>query len=198
MRKVSLMGVTLRGADDMAFQHDSEVERIEGTPRRRVSLMGVDDMAFQHDKDDKERIEGTPRRRVSLMGVTLRGVDDMAFQHDSEGQNTSEKESEMKERYENTKERTMEVPQHSDVAKKSWLSMYTSVLSSPPMLLLLLSHFLTRLGISSFLSLSTDRVIQFGGVSKAQSSLLLSIIGVSNCLGSVVFGQLLDRWKQHL
>ena len=170
MRKVSLMGVTLRG---------------------------VDDMAFQHDKDDKERIEGTPRRRVSLMGVTLRGVDDMAFQHDSEGQNTSEKESEMKERYENTKERTMEVPQHSDVAKKSWLNMYTSVLSSPPMLLLLLSHFLNNLGIFSFYSFSADRAIQSGGRSKAESSLLLSIVGVSSCLGRVVIGQLLDRWKQH-
>ena len=95
------------------------------------------------------------------------------------------------------KEGTMEESQHSDVAKKSLLKMYTSVLSSPPMLLNLLHVFLNYLGISSFYSLSTDRAIKFGGVSKAESSLLLIIIGVSNCLGSVVFGQLLDRWKQH-
>ena len=94
----------------------------------------------------------------------------------------------------------MEESQHSDVAKKpkkSLLKMYTYVLSSPPMLLNLLCHFLNYLGISAFFSFSTDRAIKFGGVSKAESSLLLSIIGVSNCLGSVVFGQLLDRWKQH-
>ena len=129
--------------------------------------------------EESKGIEGTLslRRGVSLRGVSLRGVRDMA------------------------KEGTMEESQHSDVAKKpkkSLLKMYTSVLSSPPMLLNLLHVFLNYLGISSFYSLSTDRAIKFGGVSKAESSLLLSIIGVSNCLGRVVFGQLLDRWKQHL
>ena len=58
---------------------------------------------------------------------------------------------------------------------------------------LLLSHFLIHLGIFSYFSFSTDRAIQFGGLSKGESSLLLSIIGVSNCLGRVLFGQLLDR-----
>ena len=147
-------------------------------------------------------LSGVSLRGNTPRGDTLREVGSVEFHEVEEqvqlGQKTCEKESEIEERCENTKEGIMEVSQHSDVAKKSSLKMYTSVLSSPPMLLLLLSHFLTRLGISSFLSLSTDRVIQFGGVSKAQSSLLLSIIGVSNCLGSVVFGQLLDRWKQHL
>jgi len=142
-----------------------------------------------NDKDSKE-IEGI-----------FRGVDNMAFQYEVEqqvkhGQNTCGKESEMKEKCKKTKEGTME---HSavetDVAKKSSLKMYTSVLSSPAMLLLLLSHFLLHLGIFSFFSFSTDRAIQFGGLSKAESSLLLSIIGVSNCLGRVVFGQLLDRFR---
>ena len=77
--------------------------------------------------------------------------------------------------------------------KKFSLKSYTSVLSSPPMLLLLLSHFLLHLGIFSYFSFSTDRAIQFGGLSKGESSLLLSIIGVSNCLGRIVFGQMLDR-----
>ena len=139
---------------------------------------------------------------VNLRGNTLREVGSVDFHEVEEqvqlGQKTCEKESEIEERCENTKEGTMEVSQHSDVAKKSSLKMYTSVLSSPPMLLLLLSQFLTNLGIYSFYSLSTDRVIKFGGLSKAESSLLLSIIGVSSCLGRVVFGQLLDRWKQHL
>ena len=81
-----------------------------------------------------------------------------------------------------------------DATKKKFsLKSYTSVLSSPPMLLLLLSHFLLHLGIFSYFSFSTDRAIQFGGLSKGESSLLLSIIGVSNCLGRIVFGQMLDR-----
>ena len=84
--------------------------------------------------------------------------------------------------------------EETDLAKENFsLKLYTSVLSSPPMLLLLLSHFLLHLGIFSYFSFSTDRVIQSGGLSKGESSLLLSIIGVSNCLGRIIFGQLLDR-----
>ena len=84
--------------------------------------------------------------------------------------------------------------EETEVTKKKFsLKVYTSVLSSPGMLLLLLSHFLIHLGIFSYFSFSTDRAIQFGGLSKGESSLLLSIIGVSNCLGRVLFGQLLDR-----
>ena len=147
-------------------------------------------------------LRGVNLRGVSLRGDTIRGVDRVDFHEVEEqvnlGQNTCEKEYEMKERFGNTKEGTMEVSQDSDVAKKSSLKMYTSVLSSPPMLLLLLSHFLNNLGVFSFYSFSTDRAIQFGGLSKAESSLLLSIVGVSSCLGRVVIGQLLDRWKQYI
>ena len=151
--------------------------------------------------------KGSLKKGVTLSGVNLRGntprgdtlreVGSVDFHEVEEqvqlGQNTCEKESEMKERCRNPKEGTMEISQNSD-AKKSSLKM---VLSSPPMLLLFLALFLYHLGIFSFYSLSTDRVIKFGGLSKAESSLLLSIIGVSSCLGRVVFGQLLDRWKQH-
>ena len=106
-----------------------------------------------------------------------------------------EKEREIKE---NPKEETMKARKadvgEMDVTRKKFsLKLYTSVLSSPAMLLLLLSHFLIHLGIFSYFSFSTDRAIQFGGLSKGESSLLLSIIGVSNCLGRVLFGQLLDR-----
>ena len=151
----------------------------EPFPKHTINVQSIE-RTLRLPVNDKESkgIEGTLslRRGVSLRGVSLRGVRDMA------------------------KEGTMEESQHSDVAKKpkkSLLKMYTSVLSSPPMLLNLLHVFLNYLGISSFYSLSTDRAIKFGGVSKAESSLLLSIIGVSNCLGRVVFGHLLDRWKQH-
>ena len=155
--------------------------------------------------------KGSLKKGVTLSGVNLRGntprgdtlreVGSVDFHEVEEqvqlGQNTCEKESEMKERCGNTKEGAMEVSQDSDVAKKSLLKMYTSVLSSPPMLLNLLCHLLNYIGIGAFYSLSTDRAIKFGGVSKAESSLLLSIVGVSSCLGRVVIGQLLDRWKQY-
>ena len=151
--------------------------------------------------------KGSLKKGLTLSGVNLRGntprgdtlreVGSVDFHEVEEqvqlGQNTCEKESEMKERCGNTKEGAMEVSQDSDVAKKSSLKMYTSVLSSPPMLLLLLSHFLLHLGIFSYFSFSTDRAIQFVGLTKGESSVLLSIIGVSNCLGRVLFGQLLDR-----
>ena len=155
--------------------------------------------------------KGSLKKGVTLSGVNLRGntprgdtlreVGSVDFHEVEEqvqlGQNTCEKESEMKERCGNTKEGAMEVSQDSDVAKKSSLKMYTSVLSSPPMLLLLLSHFLNNVGVFSFYTFSTDRAIKFGGRSQDESSLLLSIVGVSSCLGRVVIGQLLDRWKQH-
>ena len=87
--------------------------------------------------------------------------------------------------------------------------MHISALSSPAMLLFLLSQFLIGLGIDASFSFSPDRAlqvgglskveveIQVGGLSKAQISLLLSIIGVSNCVGRIFFGWLLDRSKPH-
>ena len=140
-----------------------------------------------------------PSKEKEIEGVEgrFRGIDNLTFQYEVEqgklGFNqrklcACEGEREMKE---NTKAIKAE---ETNVAKKVFsLKLYTSVLSSPPMLLLLLSHFLLHLGIFSYFSFSTDRVIQSGGLSKGESSLLLSIIGVSNCLGRIIFGQMLDR-----
>jgi len=138
-----------------------------------------------------ERIEGR-----------FRGIDNLTFQYQLEQAKLGfdqrklcacEGEREMKE---STKATKADCAEETDVVKKAFsLKLYTSVLSSPPMLLLLLSHFLLHLGIFSYFSFSTDRVIQSGGLSKGESSLLLSIIGVSNCLGRIIFGQLLDRFR---
>ena len=150
------------------------------------------------------RLPGNEKEVGGIEG-RFRGIDNLAFQHQLEqgklGFNqrkmcACEKEREMKE---TPKEGTMKAAkaysaEETEVTKKKFsLKVYTSVLSSPGMLLLLLSHFLIHLGIFSYFSFSTDRAIQFGGLSKGESSLLLSIIGVSNCLGRVLFGQLLDR-----
>ena len=140
-----------------------------------------------------------PSEEKEIEGVEgrFRGIDNLTFQYEVEQRKlgfnqgkrcTCESEREMTE---NTKTDSAD---KTDVVKKAFsLKLYTSVLSSPPMLLLLLSHFLLHLGIFSYFSFSTDRVIQSGGLSKGESSLLLSIIGVSNCLGRIIFGQMLDR-----
>ena len=58
--------------------------------------------------------------------------------------------------------------------------------------LLLLSHFLFNTGIFTAFSFTTDRAVQ-RGLNGGSSSLLLSLMGVSNCVGRVSFGFLLDR-----
>ena len=58
--------------------------------------------------------------------------------------------------------------------------------------LLLASHFLFNIGIFTAFSFTTDRAVQ-RGLNGGSSSLLLSLMGVSNCVGRVLFGLLLDR-----
>ena len=62
--------------------------------------------------------------------------------------------------------------------RKLLLKLYISVLSSPPMILFLLSQLLLNLGITAFFAFTPDRAIKSGGLSKSESSILLSIIGV--------------------
>ena len=137
-----------------------------------------------------------------MLEGTFRGIDNLAFQYEAEqgklGFNqrkmVKDKGSEDKNTPKEKEKAAKETENAFDATEKKFsLKSYTSVLSSPSMLLLLLSHFLLHLGIFSYFSFSTDRAIQFGGLSKGESSLLLSIIGVSNCLGRIVFGQMLDR-----
>jgi len=62
------------------------------------------------------------------------------------------------------------------------------------LLLLLVSHFLFNIGIFTAFSFTSDRAVQ-RGLDLASSSLLLSMMGVSNCAGRVLFGLLLDRFR---
>ena len=58
--------------------------------------------------------------------------------------------------------------------------------------LLLVSHFLFNTGIFTAFSFTTDRAVQ-RGLNGGSSSLLLSLMGVSNCIGRGIFGFILDR-----
>ena len=64
------------------------------------------------------------------------------------------------------------------------------------LLLLLTSHFLFNIGVFSTFTFTTDRAVQ-RNLTPAQSSLLLSIMGISNCFGRIFFGLILDRFRQH-
>lgn len=70
------------------------------------------------------------------------------------------------------------------------------LLSQPHMPLLLTSHFLVNLNLGVVGTFAFDRAVQLG-LSPGQASLILSVMGVSNILGRVVFGQVLDRWRPH-
>ena len=140
-------------------------------------------------KEENEEIEGTFKGINSMRASTMRfsSMKGNVFEYEREREMTEK----TKERI--TKAANADSAEETDEAKGKTLKLYTSVLSSPAMILLLLSHFLLHLGIFAYFSFSTDRAIQFVGLNKGESSVLLSIIGVSNCLGRVLFGQLLDR-----
>ena len=71
----------------------------------------------------------------------------------------------------------------------------SSILTSS-LLILLVSHFFFNMGIFAGFSFTTDRAVQ-GGLSPTHSSLLLSVMGVTNCLGRVIFGIILDQFRTH-
>ena len=69
-----------------------------------------------------------------------------------------------------------------------------AVFKSPPLIFLLISHFLLHLGIFVIFTFYSDRASDFG-ISREASTALLSIMGVSNFLGRIIFGKLLDRYR---
>ena len=69
---------------------------------------------------------------------------------------------------------------------------YLELLRCPAALFLLASYFLLDLGISSVPVFTTDRA-EAEGLSGPTASLLLSTMGVTNCLSRVIWGQVMDR-----
>jgi len=74
------------------------------------------------------------------------------------------------------------------------LTSYTSIFKSPAMIVLLLSHFLMHIAIFAAFAFTADRALVLG-LSKHSTAQLLSVMGVSNCIGRIVFGKLLDVFR---
>ena len=87
---------------------------------------------------------------------------------------------------------------HQDVEEKedkeSVAELLLSMFKSVPMMCLLISHFLIHLGIFVTFTFYSDRAAMFG-ISRNNSTALLSIMGVSNFLGRIIFGKLLDQFR---
>ena len=79
--------------------------------------------------------------------------------------------------------------------RKSGWETYRDLLRSPLLLLLLLSHLLVNLGIFSNFSFMADHAVQHG-MDISAAGLLLSVMGGANCTGRIIFGLLLDRFRQ--
>ena len=78
--------------------------------------------------------------------------------------------------------------------KESIAKLLLSMFESPPMICLLISHFLLHLGIFVTSTSYSNRAAMFG-ISRDKSTALLSIIGVSNFLGNIIFGKMLDHFR---
>ena len=85
-----------------------------------------------------------------------------------------------------------EEPAVSDAPLKSLGEVDSKTFCTCSLQLLLVSHFLFNIGIFTAFSFTTDRAVQ-RGLNSGSSSLLLSLMGISNCVGRVIFGLLLDR-----
>ena len=70
-----------------------------------------------------------------------------------------------------------------------------SVLKDFKFLLILTSEFLWWLAVFSALSFTADRAVQRGVTDLAGSTVLLSIMGITNCVGRLVMGPIIDKYK---
>jgi len=119
------------------------------------------------------------------------GCDNLAFQFEEEQKRRGNTGLEQ----EKTKTESIKIEKEEKTENlRSLKESFLMVFQSRAMVLLLISHFLLHLGIFAAFSFTTDRAMMFG-ISKYNTSLLLSIMGVSNCLGRILFGKILDRFR---
>ena len=81
--------------------------------------------------------------------------------------------------------------EHEGLKRIAGFSKYIEVLRKPVTPLLLLYTFLFNIGTVAPLSFIPQHVKTFG-ITSSSASMLLSIMGISNCVGKIVFGRLLD------
>lgn len=65
-------------------------------------------------------------------------------------------------------------------------------------LLILTSQFLWWLAVFCALSFTADRAVQRGITDLAGSTVLLSIMGITNCIGRLVWGPIIDKYKSKI
>ena len=73
-----------------------------------------------------------------------------------------------------------------------------SVLKDFKFLLILTSKLLWWLAVFCALSFTADRAVQRGVTGLAGSTVLLSIIGITNCVGRLVIGPIIDEYKSKI
>ena len=71
---------------------------------------------------------------------------------------------------------------------------YGKIFRSPAMVTLLASHFLFNIAINAAFAFTADRAILLG-IDRQDTSFLLSIMGISNCCGRIIFGKVLDAFR---
>ena len=74
------------------------------------------------------------------------------------------------------------------------LVSYGKIFRSPAMVILLISHFLFNIAINAAFAFTADRAILLG-ITRQDTSFLLSIMGISNCCGRIIFGKVLDAFR---
>ena len=73
-----------------------------------------------------------------------------------------------------------------------------SVLKDAKFLLILTSQFLWWLGVFCALSFTADRAVQRGITDQRGSTVLLSIMGITNCVGRLIWGPIIDKYKSKI
>lgn len=137
-------------------------------PKKKNSLSfyeGVSDMAFFHEE-------------VKVVKYTKKNEDFMYNAKNVEDNLTEISEPETKE----------------PGCLTSLLVSYASIFQSAEMVVLLLSHFLMHIAIFAAFSFTADRATNLG-IDVHDTSHLLSIMGISNCAGRILFGKVLDIYR---
>ena len=87
------------------------------------------------------------------------------------------------------------IKEDDDDEHQGCLAAYASIFRQPEMVVLLISHFLMHIAIFAAFAFTADRATLELDIDRHRTSLLLSIMGISNCVGRIVFGKMLDAFR---
>jgi len=92
-------------------------------------------------------------------------------------------------------EKEASVPKNVCSRTSSLFQLYGSILLDPKMALLLLSHFLVHISTYTGFLFTGDRAHQMN-IEKQYIPMIFSTIGISDCLGRIIFGKVLDVFRE--